>query len=250
MTSICACGLLRRLFIRRHVVASTAAFEHVAVVALYAQRLRERLHGRGSRCSRGMSFGSTWRLVAGGGGALVPACPPASGPGGRREEKDEAGRCPDITSPNHQKDSTGRSAEAFAPGPHQLRHRLYLLGEREPPPVLRALASDDGVECLLNTTCDAAGFTSADHAAVDFADRRDFDGGSGEEQFVGVDRTSSTRNRRDRRRECPDRWRCSRTDARVTPIRMLASSIVGRRCRRHAQGTGSRRNLRTLRHAS
>src|SRR5262249_59765273 len=37
-------GLLRRFLVGRHVVAAAAPFLHVAVVALHAQRLRERLH--------------------------------------------------------------------------------------------------------------------------------------------------------------------------------------------------------------
>ena len=79
--------------------------------------------------------------------------------------------------------------------------RLHLLtDEREPAAVFRAADLEPRlIECLLNTTGDRPGFTFTDDAAVYLADRRDFDRGPGEKQFVGVEDVFD-RHRRDARR--------------------------------------------------
>src|SRR5216683_3268612 len=58
-----------------------------------------------------------------------------------------------------------------------------LSDEGQPPAVFRALSAHRFIERLLKTTRDRTGLTVADPAAIDFADRRHFNGGAGEEQL-------------------------------------------------------------------
>src|SRR5579871_5158734 len=103
-----------------------------------------------------MSLGSTCRFLAGGGGCWAAGgCAPAID-----AEKRMA--------PN---------ARIRFIRPRRLGVCDRLAREREPAPILRQLPTHGLIERVLDPARDRPGRAVADHAAVDFADRRYFDGG-------------------------------------------------------------------------